>query len=140
MPLFVEHRVVNIGMSLVPSRQEDDGPEVNRVAPKLSEQLALNFNSLHPLGIRRNVHRDRKSTRLNSSHLVISYAVFCLKKKNMNLLPMNTRAAQLAKLKVRQANGYAVSRAGSIHVLLQRPGTSAHSILPQESCRYNDGR
>src|SRR2546426_8710765 len=26
-------------------------------------------------------HRDRKSTRLNSSHLVISYAVFCLKKK-----------------------------------------------------------
>src|SRR5256885_8956672 len=26
--------------------------------------------------------RDRKSTRLNSSHLVISYAVFCLKKKD----------------------------------------------------------
>src|SRR5436190_6846834 len=26
-------------------------------------------------------HRDRKSTRLNSSHTVISYAVFCLKKK-----------------------------------------------------------
>src|SRR5256885_6671734 len=29
------------------------------------------------------VGRDRKSTRLNSSHLVISYAVFCLKKKNV---------------------------------------------------------
>src|SRR5256885_9534156 len=28
------------------------------------------------------VPSDRKSTRLNSSHLVISYAVFCLKKKN----------------------------------------------------------
>src|SRR5947207_5888473 len=28
---------------------------------------------------------DRKSTRLNSSHTVISYAVFCLKKKNMVL-------------------------------------------------------
>src|SRR2546426_6293377 len=28
--------------------------------------------------------RDRKSTRLNSSHLVISYAVFCLKKKKNN--------------------------------------------------------
>src|SRR5688572_31659802 len=27
------------------------------------------------------VHRDRKSTRLNSSHSQISYAVFCLKKK-----------------------------------------------------------
>src|SRR5256885_9607250 len=31
---------------------------------------------------RRNDGSDRKSTRLNSSHLVISYAVFCLKKKN----------------------------------------------------------
>src|SRR5258708_31091894 len=28
--------------------------------------------------------RDRKSTRLNSSHQIISYAVFCLKKKNEN--------------------------------------------------------
>src|SRR5690242_21930912 len=27
--------------------------------------------------------QDRKSTRLNSSHMSISYAVFCLKKKNM---------------------------------------------------------
>src|SRR5690625_6513949 len=27
---------------------------------------------------------DRKSTRLNSSHVAISYAVFCLKKKNTN--------------------------------------------------------
>src|SRR5256885_7220990 len=30
-----------------------------------------------------NLKIDRKSTRLNSSHLVISYAVFCLKKKNL---------------------------------------------------------
>src|SRR5262245_9136066 len=29
---------------------------------------------------------DRKSTRLNSSHLGISYAVFCLKKKNKNII------------------------------------------------------
>src|SRR5438477_7019996 len=29
---------------------------------------------------------DRKSTRLNSSHMSISYAVFCLKKKNMLLI------------------------------------------------------
>src|ERR1035441_9478955 len=33
----------------------------------------------------RNLLRDRKSTRLNSSHLGISYAVFCLKKKNTRL-------------------------------------------------------
>src|SRR5256885_7012771 len=31
--------------------------------------------------------RDRKSTRLNSSHLVISYAVFCLKKKKRKIDP-----------------------------------------------------
>src|SRR5256886_7400930 len=30
------------------------------------------------------LYRDRKSTRLNSSHSQISYAVFCLKKKNNN--------------------------------------------------------
>src|SRR5258705_7285774 len=32
---------------------------------------------------RRRVRLDRKSTRLNSSHLGISYAVFCLKKKKL---------------------------------------------------------
>src|SRR5260221_5244801 len=31
-------------------------------------------------------HTDRKSTRLNSSHTVISYAVFCLKNKNVCLV------------------------------------------------------
>src|SRR2546426_6488575 len=31
---------------------------------------------------------DRKSTRLNSSHLVISYAVFCLKKKKHRIIPL----------------------------------------------------
>src|SRR2546426_6075740 len=35
------------------------------------------------------VNGDRKSTRLNSSHLVISYAVFCLKKKNKVLITIN---------------------------------------------------
>src|SRR5256884_1230121 len=35
-------------------------------------------------GRRRNSRQDRKSTRLNSSHGYISYAVFCLKKKKKN--------------------------------------------------------
>src|SRR5690606_41245643 len=34
--------------------------------------------------------RDRKSTRLNSSHVKISYAVFCLKKKKTNIISMPT--------------------------------------------------
>src|SRR5438034_4718619 len=51
------------------------------VAPSASEVLGVNDKAqLAELeGIWR--ARDRKSTRLNSSHTVISYAVFCLKKK-----------------------------------------------------------
>src|SRR5690349_23866568 len=37
-----------------------------------------------PAGPRRSRRTDRKSTRLNSSHVEISYAVFCLKKKKKN--------------------------------------------------------
>src|SRR5256885_11835513 len=45
--------------------------------------LSQNGDALrHPCAARGGCRRDRKSTRLNSSHLVISYAVFCLKKKN----------------------------------------------------------
>src|SRR5256885_9995397 len=36
------------------------------------------------------IFQDRKSTRLNSSHLVISYAVFCLKKKKIMCLDRAT--------------------------------------------------
>src|SRR5438034_5211924 len=36
---------------------------------------------------------DRKSTRLNSSHTVISYAVFCLKKKKKKIRPMTEHSA-----------------------------------------------
>src|SRR5256885_9648790 len=38
--------------------------------------------------------QDRKSTRLNSSHLVISYAVFCLKKKNNPASHLSSTARQ----------------------------------------------
>src|SRR5260221_5628778 len=38
----------------------------------------------HPGSAARSDGSDRKSTRLNSSHTVISYAVFCLKKKKNN--------------------------------------------------------
>src|SRR3712207_8908297 len=39
-----------------------------------------------PLGPQPDVRRDRKSTRLNSSHANISYAVFCLKKKKQKIM------------------------------------------------------
>src|SRR2546426_8424490 len=49
------------------------------------------------LGDRRG-RRDRKSTRLNSSHLVISYAVFCLKKKKKTTKYFNTHHARYERL------------------------------------------
>src|SRR2546430_6337434 len=43
--------------------------------------------------------RDRKSTRLNSSHSQISYAVFCLKKKKKNLSTTDSDPLRLSTLR-----------------------------------------
>src|SRR2546426_5272598 len=45
---------------------------------------------------------DRKSTRLNSSHLVISYAVFCLKKKKNTRIRSRLRSLLRSLLRTRQ--------------------------------------
>src|SRR5690625_6818439 len=47
----------------------------------LKKQLQILMSDLVSI-VRTNERLDRKSTRLNSSHVAISYAVFCLKKKN----------------------------------------------------------
>src|SRR5437773_8723261 len=61
-----------------------------RMASKLSKAGKPCAQSMFPLALLRtkspapdasDAARDRKSTRLNSSHITISYAVFCLKKK-----------------------------------------------------------
>src|SRR5256885_4314448 len=49
---------------------------ITGVADTTAIQIGLTLEVRTIIGV------DRKSTRLNSSHLVISYAVFCLKKKN----------------------------------------------------------
>src|SRR5256885_10114132 len=41
---------------------------------------------------------DRKSTRLNSSHLVISYAVFCLKKKKKSYASFNSTMSAIRSM------------------------------------------
>src|SRR2546426_5875357 len=49
-------------------------------------------------------HGDRKSTRLNSSHLVISYAVFCLKKKKKTYMSHVFTAHRAGDLRSMQIN------------------------------------
>src|SRR5437667_7498479 len=57
------------------------GPEVVGGAESACRELALRLAATGA-----GVTVDRKSTRLNSSHITISYAVFCLKKKKKNNL------------------------------------------------------
>src|SRR2546422_8425414 len=45
---------------------------------------------------------DRKSTRLNSSHGYISYAVFCLKKKKQNTITPNSHVSRQHEYRVRR--------------------------------------
>src|SRR5688572_32357896 len=58
-------------------RQREDGPYRQRF--ELNTIRQRRYSRLHNWP--RNQRQDRKSTRLNSSHSQISYAVFCLKKK-----------------------------------------------------------
>src|ERR1017187_10722021 len=49
---------------------------------------------------------DRKSTRLNSSHRCISYAVFCLKKIKYSVWPRSTRRTPMPRLPLRPPDDY----------------------------------
>src|SRR3989442_11793464 len=60
-----------------------EGFQVQALREAVTELLAA-FHEFSP-ALRRAL-QDRKSTRLNSSHVRISYAVFCLKKKKKNKL------------------------------------------------------
>src|SRR5258705_8038483 len=54
-----------------------------RILMRLKGKFPPKLHVIHPT---HRPTRDRKSTRLNSSHLGISYAVFCLKKKKNNIV------------------------------------------------------
>src|SRR6266540_4763294 len=56
-------------------------PSLDTVAVPSFEDRHVTVRSVSGMPVRT---RDRKSTRLNSSHITISYAVFCLKKKKKN--------------------------------------------------------
>src|SRR5256885_2500096 len=75
-----------------------------RVTPPLSvARIAHGGNTKRPTPATR---RDRKSTRLNSSHLVISYAVFCLKKKKKKCRARNCFRDICVERCIQDACGY----------------------------------
>src|SRR5699024_12167176 len=57
---------------------------VRELIEKAQSAPGVDWRALSSDGPLRHTARDRKSTRLNSSHVSISYAVFCLKKKKMS--------------------------------------------------------
>src|SRR5260221_8959526 len=59
------------------------GEESNALREKVKSLIAAGKKKI-VLNMDNTIFLDRKSTRLNSSHTVISYAVFCLKKKKYN--------------------------------------------------------
>src|SRR2546421_8223576 len=75
------HRVGLVGLARLAQRRDVIDVDVEPHA------LLPSVHSVH-LRCRRETttHRDRKSTRLNSSHDQISYAVFCLKKKKLHII------------------------------------------------------
>src|ERR1022692_5237031 len=67
-------------------------PKTTKIKPnRTREMMPMYFIYLPPFLHLRKM-RDRKSTRLNSSHLVISYAVFCLKKKKIQEHHLHSRS------------------------------------------------
>src|SRR2546430_6745723 len=66
--------------------EERDGQQVGLPAQEAHDRLGHPFARQERR--RRSAEQDRKSTRLNSSHSQISYAVFCLKKKKHKAHPL----------------------------------------------------
>src|SRR2546430_9145436 len=70
--------------TLFPTRRSSDLNQSRRQPAPVDDHLRLLILRFAEVHIHRAGHgQDRKSTRLNSSHSQISYAVFCLKKKNL---------------------------------------------------------
>src|SRR5688572_32581601 len=83
-------RRVHRGLHSFPTRRSSDLPERDRLA-LLDGQLLARLGELLLRLVAHLGLEDRKSTRLNSSHSQISYAVFCLKKKKQLLFIISAR-------------------------------------------------
>src|SRR5690625_6358519 len=79
--LFRSHFLYNT-LNTIASLAEVDTAKMVKLLHEFGNYLQRSFDI-------RNTQSDRKSTRLNSSHVAISYAVFCLKKKKKTINQMS---------------------------------------------------
>src|SRR6266487_5237373 len=78
-------RAIEIVERLIRHDRDDLGTPTAQPRVLLDREQAMRAGNRAEDGLRVERHQDRKSTRLNSSHPSISYAVFCLKKKKNQL-------------------------------------------------------
>src|SRR5207244_13407327 len=85
LPIWLSRRPPQAGPASYSSRQgrnrqaPPSAPRNDQSADRSPQQRGARLHRSRPYSA--HLRRDRKSTRLNSSHQIISYAVFCLKKK-----------------------------------------------------------
>src|SRR2546422_1987889 len=117
--------------------------EVDRLSPSVRDELQLDmpgrldqpFNIESTLSESSHQHpsriRDRKSTRLNSSHGYISYAVFCLKKKKRKILQAHIENQPHRRNTTPQpSTNVALDRAQPSYAAHQRPSRRMTRLTP----------
>src|SRR2546427_7119280 len=113
MSILSKERSVSLSTAIESPRNRIDFP-ADRAEP-IGRRLALGK-------LRRSSTRDRKSTRLNSSHSQISYAVFCLKKKkNTTLLSLILGPRRPSRLHVRLLHRDQIPSEPSADQCIRRP-------------------
>src|SRR5690349_23152098 len=91
--------VTGVQTCALPISDRPELPQARRPACRLPLRRAEGLpDREQPAGRPRQRDQDRKSTRLNSSHVEISYAVFCLKKKKKKNKKRNRPRKQITKI------------------------------------------
>src|SRR3712207_8730348 len=86
--LFRSGEVAGAEAQDAPTQGNGAGGDEDHLRPPCTDAGHVGGEAAEPLSTKAvdAVHEDRKSTRLNSSHANISYAVFCLKKKKKRII------------------------------------------------------
>src|SRR5690625_5444924 len=85
---YLAKQQVNHYQKVTPEKALNQAKEAfKKKGPISGSWIYMKPEEVEKNGLLYEAYRDRKSTRLNSSHVAISYAVFCLKKKKIKQCP-----------------------------------------------------